>query len=527
MAQKETKQKIKKFAGIEIPPDLTKGNFFFLYFNTMLIGIFMTVPAIVQPAFLKDVVKISQDFAGSINGLLQNMSQIATLALVAVVGVLSDKVGRKILAIIGFIIVAIFFFLLTLSNDIGSALHLISSGIFPAKISSHICALLSFAPSRAAEFTAYSPGLLTTYVIRLIIGIGLVFAYPQFITMVVDYTYDKDRGKGMAMNGVMMGIASIVVFGLFAQIQKKTDVITLIYIVSLVSMLGALCTGIFLKDRMPEMKTKKPGLKDIIPVVRKSLPLKASYLCSLITRVDIVVLATFLVSWGVKHGHQIQMASNVATMKAALPMIVMSVASLVVFPVIGVLLDKWGRVPTIILALFSAALGMFLLAIVPDPFSGLVYVGVIFISIGMAGSIAGANTLASDVSPKGMLGSVLGGLNTMQPIGMLFFMAIGGYLFDKFSPGWAFGVKGMASLLLGIWMFFVRDSIKSEADKITSFDNLKFTMKWEEEAKKLLLKVPGPFREVAVSGTEDYAREHSYEKITPSVMEEFKKELGM
>ena len=78
---------MKKFAGIEVPPDLTKGNFFFLYFNTLIAGILLGFPAIIQPAFLSEVIKINQDFAGSINGLLQNMSQIATLLLVAFVDV--------------------------------------------------------------------------------------------------------------------------------------------------------------------------------------------------------------------------------------------------------------------------------------------------------------------------------------------------------------------------------------------------------------------------------------------------------
>ena len=91
---------VNKFAGIEVPPDLTKVNFFFMFLNTMLAGIMMTVPAIIQPAFLSDVVKINQDFTGSINALLQNMSQIATLFFVGYIGVLSDKVGRKILAFI-------------------------------------------------------------------------------------------------------------------------------------------------------------------------------------------------------------------------------------------------------------------------------------------------------------------------------------------------------------------------------------------------------------------------------------------
>jgi MFS family permease len=162
----------------------------------------------------------------------------------------------------------------------------------------------------------------------------------------------------------------------------------------------------------------------------------------------------------VKYGKELGLSTGEATFKAALPMMVMSVATLIAFPILGVMLDKWGRVPTIILALMSGAIAMFLLAASPNPFSPLVYGAMLFASVGMAGAIAGANTLASDASPKGMVGSILGGLNTMQPIGILFFVGLGGYLFDAFSPGWAFGVKGSASLMLCIWMFVMRDRIR-------------------------------------------------------------------
>jgi MFS family permease len=456
-AKGEIKKDVKKFAGIEIPPDLTRSNFFFLYVNTVLMGLLMAVFAIIQPAFLTDIVKIKQDFAGSINGLLQNMSQIATLAFVAIIGVLSDKLGRKILAFLGFIVIAVFTYLMSQSNGIASSLNI------PAGFSSQICALLSFFPGRAAEFTDFAPGLLSTYITRFVIGIGLVLAYPQFITMVADYTYEKDRGKGMAMNGVSMGIAALLVFVVFAPIQKKAGVINLMYIISGVALAGAVCTWVFLKDRIQESKQKKTGFLDIIPVVRKSLPLKTSYLCALVTRADIMVLTAFIVTWAVKYGQQVKMASNDATMKSAIPMIFMGVFSLLAFPIVGIMIDKWGRIQIIILALFCSALGMILLALSPNPFSGLVYCAVIFIAIGMAGSIAGANTLAADNSPPGMVGSILGGLNTMQPVGVLFFLGLGGYLFDAFGPGWAFGLKGAASLMLGIWVFAVRGNLMAEA----------------------------------------------------------------
>jgi MFS family permease len=515
----DAKKDVKKFAGIEIPPDLTKGNFFFLYFNTLVMGMIMAVPAIVQPAFLTDIIKIDQAFAGSINGLLQNMSQIATLLFVAAIGVLSDKVGRKILAFAGFVVVAVFFYLMSQSNGIATGLNI------PASLSSPICALLSFFPSRAAEFNAFSPGLLMTYITRFIIGVGLILAYPQFITMVADYTYEKDRGKGMAMNGIAMGIASLLVFGAFAPIMKKSGVVNLIYIICLLAVIGAGSTWVFLKDRMPEVKQKKTGLKEIIPIVTKSLPLKASYLCSLITRADIVVLSAFLLTWAVKYGNAIAMASKDATMKGSIPMIIMGVFSLLAFPVVGILLDKWGRVQTIILALFAGGIGMIILAVCPNPFSGLVYLAVVLAAFGMAGSIAGANTLAADASPPGMLGGIMGGLNTMQPIGVLFFLGLGGYLFDKFGPGWAFGLKGVGTIVLAVWVFMVKDGIKAASEEAAA--SITFTMKWTDGAKKMLDKVPTAFRQPAVDGTEQYAKDHNNAEVTEEVMAAFRKELGM
>jgi len=442
-----------KFAGIEVPPELTKMNFFFMFFNTMLMGMLMAVCSIVQPAFLKEVIHVSPDFFGSINGLLMNINEMATLVCVGIFGALSDKTGRKILTFLGFIVTAISFYLLGEAHNIASLFHI------PAGISSQICALLSFAPSRAAEFTDYSPALLITYFIRLFIGVGLVLGYPQFITMVADYTYEKDRGKGMAFNGLMMGLASLLVFALLAPVLNKIGVSNLLIIIAIIGLSGAGFTWVFLKDRLPEQKEEKRSLKEIIGIVKGSLPLKASYVCCLVTRADIVILATFIVSWAVKVGDTHGLSAMAATQKGAIPMIVMSFCSFLSFPIAGILLDKWGRVPTIILSLISGGVGMLILAVAPSPFHGIVFLGVAFCSFAMAGSITGANTLASDASPREIVGAILGGLNTMQPIGVLFFVGLGGYLFDVVGPGWAFGIKGVANLVLCVWFFIYKAKI--------------------------------------------------------------------
>jgi len=457
---KETADNTPKFAGIEIPPELNQLHFLFLFFCTMLGGIYLNVSVIVQPAFLVDIIKIDQSYTGSMNAFLQNMSQVATLALVAYFGVLSDRVGRKKLAVLGFILIGLFYYLLTLSNEIAAALNL------SADISAKICATLSFAPSKAAEFTAYAPGLLVMYLMRLGMGIGIILTYPQFITMAADYTYEKDRGKGMAMNGVMIGVASMLVFAAFSPIMKKIDVVPFIYLLIGIAALGALLTGLFTKDRMPEVSAEKMGLRKILAVAGKNLPVRVAYYCSLITRADMPVFATLFLAWGVKYGAEIGMASKAATLKASFPMMGAALVTFVAFPVIGVLLDKKGRIPVIIFCNLMLGAGMIIAAVSPHPFHWLVYLGSALIGGGMAGAIAGANALCADNSPKAILGSIMGGLNTMQPIGILFFLAVGGYLFDKFGPGYALGFKGIASVLLGVWMFIRKDSINKAIEEI-------------------------------------------------------------
>jgi len=57
-------------------------------------------------------------------------------------------------------------------------------------------------------------------------------------------------------------------------------------------------------------------------------------------------------------------------------------------------------------------------------------------------------------------------------------------------------------------------------------ETLVFHMEWEQEAKEMLEMVPAEFRAQAVTGTEDYAKTHNYTRISPQVVDEYRKELG-
>jgi MFS family permease len=421
----------KKFAGIEIPPGLKWSNFFNMYLATFFVACLMVLPAILQPALLKEVINIPERQAGSINAGLQNMSQIATLLFIGVIGILSDRVGRRILAIIGFVVAGVFYILFGYTKDISLALGIASVGgqVF-------VC-----------------------YVIRFIVGIGLILCYPQFITMVADYTYMRDRGKGMALNGIMMGVASIIVFGALAQIARRTGLLGLFYISGALGFLGAIICTAWLVDRMPKEKPKRLGIREIYRVVSGSLALKVSYVATLVGRPDPLITGTFVIVWMVYVADKFGMSPIKATAKGGIVLMVAGIVSFVAFPIVGVLLDRWGRVPVLVSGLIIGGVGFCLAGITENPFSPAMYFYISLTGIGIAGAITGANTLCSDASPKPLLGSILGGLNTMNPFGVLIFLQVGGFLFDNVGYGAPFLLKGIASLACALWIAAVRNRV--------------------------------------------------------------------
>ncbi|RMF95292.1 MAG: MFS transporter [Candidatus Schekmanbacteria bacterium] len=425
---RENVLKAKTFAGIEIPPELKWSNFLNLYFIAFCAGSIVALPAVLQPAFLKDIINIPQEKAGIINSNLQNMSQIAWFLFVGIAGMFSDKVGRRILAIVGFIFCGISFILFVYIK--------------------HIALLIGMG--------SINEMVILTYITRFLLGIGIILAFPQTMTLVADYSYNKDRGKAMAYHGLTMSLGSILVFGVIAQLGKKMGLSNLFYISAGIGFAGLFATLLGVVDRMPEQKPKKIGIKKIFDTVIEDIALVASYVTTFVSRIDIVIISTFVIVWMVKVADKFGMTSIQATMKGGIILLVMSVATLLAWPIIGILLDKWGRGQVMILGLFLGGAGFTLIALTKNPFSSPMYLYTTLMGVGFSAATASASALTADASPKPLLGSVMGGLNAMQPLGAFIFLFLGGISFDKLGYWGPFALKGAVDILCGIWILFIR-----------------------------------------------------------------------
>jgi MFS family permease len=429
--KKENPEQVKKFAGLPIPSDLKGSHFFNLYFSTLFIACLMAIPAVIQPAYLKEVINIPKEQAGSINSGLQNMSQIATLLFVGFIGIISDRVGRRILVALGFVFCWIFFIVYGYTQEIAITLGITSVG--------------------GQVFIAY--------IIRFFIGVGIVLSFPQTTTMVADYTTPRDRGKGMALHGAMMGLGSMLVFGIMVQLARKTGLMSLFYMSGALGFLGFLVAWFGTVDRLPKEKAHKTGIKVIYQEVSKSLALKVGYIVTIITRADIAIVATFIILWMVYMADIEGITAVKATARGGLVMMVTSLVTLIAYPILGILTDRVGRIPVIIAGLLVSGAAFCLMAITNNPFAPIVYLYASLICVGFSGVAVASTTLTADASPKQLLGSILGGFNTMQPIGILFFLQVGGYLFDKWGYWGPFALKGIVSILCGLWIVTIRKQI--------------------------------------------------------------------
>ena len=174
-------------------------------------------------------------------------------------------------------------------------------------------------------------------------------------------------------------------------------------------------------------------------------------------------MATFIISWAVQLGDKLQLTSEAATQKGSIPMIIMSVVTFIAFPFVGIMLDKWGRLSTIILTLVSGGIGLVIIGSGPGPFAGLTYVAVVLVGFGIAGSHCRRQHHGNRCFSQGA-GGVYSGWAQHHAAHWhaVFSPGRGGYLFDVLGPGWAFGLKGAANLVLAIWLFMARKSINND-----------------------------------------------------------------
>ena len=417
-----TQSNTLRFLGLNLQPDIRRlfvTHFLIASFATIMLASFLPQ---MQAYLLTEFLQLPESRHGRVSGLLNFWQEIVIIAVVAIVGPLSDKIGRKILMSGGFLIMAV--------------------GI-------------------ALQPHAESVGQLLAYRCVFAVGVGAVIV--MLVTLLADYIADESRGKAAGYQGMMNGLGAVVAVFLLLRLPAMFQAdgasatqagFTTYYLVAGLSALAGIMMAFGLKGGRPKgaientqsfMELAKTGFTAAAADPRIALAYGASF----IARGNLAIVGTFLALWGANYGtSELGLDRAAALAKAGVLVGMAQGVALLGAPLFGILADRLDRVKALAVALSVSGIGYGSTFFVHDPFGGLMIFCAIFIGLGEVGCIITSGVLISQQSPEAQRGAIIGTFNLSGAVGILVASVAGGWLFDHWREPGPFVAYGLLALLM-------------------------------------------------------------------------------
>lgn len=400
------------------PGVLPRHGWSFLVAGFFSIGL-MTFIAVGQTYILNEHLRIPESEQGGVSGNLVFLTEIITLLCFLPAGILIDRLGRRSIYAVGFLLLALTYVLYPLAQSVGEL-----------------------------------------YYYRVIYGLGVVAVAGALSTVLVDYPAEKSRGKLVAFIGVLSGLGIVFTNQGFGAIPEalmgagysgdEAGRLTHFMVAALcVLVAGLVMVG--LKPGIPIRRDERPTVRALFKsgfAAARNPRVALAYCAAFIARGDQSVNATFLILWGTLAGKAAGMDAGEAVKNGTLIFVIAQIAALAWAPVLGPLMDRIDRVTALAVCMVLAAIGNLSLLLLDDPLAkhGLIFF--ILLGIGQISVFLGGQSLIGQEAPREKRGSVLGAFNISGAIGILLITLAGGYLFDAIDPRAPFVVVGVINILL-------------------------------------------------------------------------------
>lgn len=416
-----------KFGPVGLMPGVTRGHVgAYLWAAFVSIGIF-TYATTLQPYLLEVNIGVPVEQRGVVSGDLQFWQEIITLLCVGLFGAWSDRVGRRVVYITGFLITALAYAAYPFANDVGQLL-----------------------------------------IYRLIYAVGIAALGGMLATVLADYPVDADRGKLTGISFFLNAVGALLFFAVLTRLPSlyqgfgatETEAgqfayltISAVCVVSALIMLG-------LKPGRPDQLTERLPLRTLLTqglIAGRQPRIALAYAASFAARADLVIVALFLSLWvqtaAIADGAT---AAEASSRQGALFGIVQGSAMLWA-PIFGWMADKVNRVTLVIIATVLSVVGYGWMGFTPDPaLGGLAFGAAAMLGIGQASGILASQVLIAQEAPSAIRGAVIGMVGFFGALGILAISKIGGYTFDEWRPGSPFIIMAGANILLLAFAIWVR-----------------------------------------------------------------------
>lgn len=400
------------------PGVLPRHGWSFFVAGFLSIGL-MTFINVGQTFVLNEHLGVPESAQGGISGNLVFLTEIVTLLCFLPAGILIDRIGRRPIYAIGFLMLALTYVLYPLAQSVGALFYF-----------------------------------------RAIYGLGVVAVAGALSTVLVDYPAEASRGKLVAIIGVLSGLGIVFTnqgFGAMPEALIKAGfsgeqagLYTHLMVAGL-CLLAAMIVMLGLKPGIPIHRDQRPSVAALFKggfAAARNPRVALAYCAAFIARGDQSVNAIFLILWGTLAGKAAGMDAGEAVKNGTLIFVIAQISALFWAPILGPLLDRIDRVSALALCMALAAIGNLSLLLLDDPLASYGIIFYILLGIGQISVFLGGQSLIGQEAPAESRGSVLGAFNISGAIGILLITLVGGHLFDAINPRAPFVVVGAINILL-------------------------------------------------------------------------------
>ncbi len=416
-----------KLGPVRLMPGVTRGHALsFLWAAFVSIGVFTYASALL-PFLLEVNLEVPPATRGSVSGDLQFWQEIVALLLVGLIGAWSDRVGRRVVYIVGFAIAAVAYAAFPFANDLGQMM-----------------------------------------IYRLLFAVGIAALGGMLATVLADYPVDADRGKFTGIAFVLNALGALLfLVGLtrLPQIYQGSGFdevgagrAAFLTVAGICALSALIMFG--LKPGRPDQVTERVPLTTLL---RQGLGagrrprIALAYAASFAARADLVIVTLFLSLWVQSAAIADGLSPAAAAAKQGALFGIVQGSAMLWAPVFGWLADKIDRVTLVILATVLSIAGYGWMGFTPDPAASAVAFGAAaMLGIGQASGILASQVLIGQEAPGRIRGAVIGMVGFFGAVGILVISKLGGWAFDEWRPGAPFIIMSIANVALLLYAVYVR-----------------------------------------------------------------------
>ncbi len=421
-------QGTKLLGYILLKPGLSRMNGATILFASITGIPFLVVINFIQPYILTAMLDIPTEQHGSVSGYLAIVHEIIMIVLTGPAGALADRIGRRRVTTVGFILAA--------------------AGLMVYPWASTITGLA---------------------LIRCLYAVGAAGLVSGISVFLADYPQEKSRGKLIAMAGVLNGLGILLLTAIggnlpkwlvaagYDQVPAGRIAMAVIGIIGLVSSI-IIYIGFKGGDRGAHEASTQPMLELLKQGfgAARNPRIAVSYASAFAARGDVVVIGTYVSLWGTQAGIAEGMLEENALARATIIFATIQTAALIASPVIGIMNDRINRVTALIIGMGLAALGYITFGLQTTPLGPSAMAVAVILGIGQISAILAGTTLVGQEADPKITGATIGVWSFCGAVGTMIGSLLGGLLFDWWRPGAPFLLMGGLNLVVVVAAIYVR-----------------------------------------------------------------------